>query len=236
MIFALLPYIFQLLLIIHIIKTGRPFAWLWLIVFLPYIGGIAYLILELIPDLMHSQTLHKAGNSINLAISPNRKIEELEHLVKKQETVANKVSLAEAYASNEQYQKAIELFKSCLKGPYEHDAVIEFKIVECYFHEGKLEEAKAALEEFKEHNKITDEKQSLIELLINQDFEKLKDIFFNTSNFEIGYYYAKHCAETNNIEEVQHILDEMNENRKDYPSMKKGLNAEWYRKTKHLLF
>ena len=54
---AALPIILTVLLIIHVIRTGRNTLWIWLIIFLPLAGGIAYTIVELIPELSRSRTL-----------------------------------------------------------------------------------------------------------------------------------------------------------------------------------
>ena len=45
-----LTYFIQLLLIIHVLKTGRDRYWIWLLLFLPLIGGVAYLVVEIIPE------------------------------------------------------------------------------------------------------------------------------------------------------------------------------------------
>ncbi|MEJ0008406.1 MAG: hypothetical protein WDM77_19110 [Steroidobacteraceae bacterium] len=50
-----LPIILEVLLVIHVLKTGRNTLWIWLIIFLPMAGGIAYVIVELIPELSRSR-------------------------------------------------------------------------------------------------------------------------------------------------------------------------------------
>ncbi|MBQ3800986.1 MAG: PLDc N-terminal domain-containing protein, partial [Treponema sp.] len=67
-----LPYILQLLLIIHIIRNGKPFLWLWLIVFLPYIGGIVYLVMEVLPDLRSGGSVSRMGAAVANAVNPGR--------------------------------------------------------------------------------------------------------------------------------------------------------------------
>ena len=233
-ILSFLPYLLQLLLIIHCIKTGRS-GWLWLLVFLPYIGGIAYIILNIIPDMKESNYVHKAGNAIVSTFRPNKKIKDLEHLVKIQETVANITLLADAYAEAGNYQKAEELYLQCLSGPYEHDESIEFKLVKVNLDAGNLDKAKIALQNYKENHKIQNSEQALIELRVNEDFEKMEDIFANTGNFAIGCELARHYCQINQSEEVVRIVDKMSELRKDYPQLKKGQNGYLYRQAKSYL-
>jgi hypothetical protein len=51
---AKLLWLVQLALIVHVFKTGRPFWWLWILLIAPVIGGIAYVLIELLPNLSAS--------------------------------------------------------------------------------------------------------------------------------------------------------------------------------------
>lgn len=217
------------------IKRNKPFVWLWLIVFLPYIGGLVYFIMEVLPELIHSQSVSNMGSAIDGRFHPNKKIEDLERLVKRQGTISNIVQLADAYSEAGNYEKAVELYKSCLQGPYEHDGEIQFKIVNSLFRAGKIPFAREALKVFKEHNEISNQEQAIIEILVNQDFAKLQDIFDNTSNFEVGYNLVKHYIEIEDLDKAEAIVEEMKEIRIEYPMYKSGQNATWFKLSKRLL-
>lgn len=217
------------------IKRNKPFVWLWLIVFLPYIGGIVYFIMEVLPELIHSQSVSNMGTALDGRFRPNRKIENLEHLVKRQGTISNIVQLADAYSEAGNYEKAVELYKSCLQGPYEHDGEIQFKIVNSLFRAGNIPFAQEALKIFKEHNEISNQEQAIIEILVNQDFAKLQDIFDNTSNFEVGYNLVKHYIEIDDFEKAESVVEEMKEIRSEYPMYKSGQNARWFKLSKQLI-
>ena len=217
------------------IKRNKPFVWLWLIVFLPYIGGIVYFIMEVLPELIHSQSVSNMGSAIDGRFHPNKKIEDLERLVKRQGTISNIVQLADAYSEAGNYEKAVELYKSCLQGPYEHDGEIQFKIVNSLFRAGNIPFAQEALRIFKEHNEISNQEQAIIEILVNQDFAKLQDIFDNTSNFEVGYNLVKHYLEIEDLDKAEAIVEEMKEIRIEYPMYKSGQNAIWFKLSKRLL-
>lgn len=217
------------------IKRNKPFVWLWLIVFLPYIGGLVYFIMEVLPELIHSQSVSNMGSAIDGRFHPNKKIEDLERLVKRQGTISNIVQLADAYSEAGNYEKAVELYKSCLQGPYEHDGEIQFKIVNSLFRAGNIPFAQEALRIFKEHNEISNQEQAIIEILVNQDFAKLQDIFDNTSNFEVGYNLVKHYLEIEDLDKAEAIVEEMKEIRTEYPMYKSGQNAIWFKLSKRLL-
>lgn len=232
-ILALIPYLIQLLLIIHCIKTGRS-GWLWLIVFLPYIGGIVYIIMNVIPDIKESRIINNFGDSLDNTFRPNNKIITLQKLVKKQETITNIIALADAYSDAGNQEEALKLYNECLSGPYEHDSEIEFRIVKTYLKSENYDEAKKALNRYKENNTIDGPEQKITELIVNQNYDKIKDSFESTGNFELAYELAKYYKKNDRIEDIKDLISELNEQRSDYPILKKGQNAVYYKKIKLL--
>ena len=47
---SILIWLIQLALIIHVLKTGRSRYWILMLLFMPAIGGLAYLVIEIIPE------------------------------------------------------------------------------------------------------------------------------------------------------------------------------------------
>ena len=229
-----LPYILQLLLIVHIIKNHKPFLWLWLIVFLPYIGGIVYIIMEIIPDLISSGSVEKMGRALADTVNPTRKLSELESLVKRQDTVANRTNLADCYVEAERYQEALSLYNSCLTGPYSDDKDLLLKKIRAVYLWGKIDQAKELMEGFKKNHKLENASQVLLDLQINEDWEKLMDIFTNTNNFRVGYTCAEHFAKSGDTSSTQKVIDIMEENLRLYKYLKRTENYTWYKKTKKL--
>lgn len=230
-----LPYILQLLLIIHIIKNGKPFLWLWLVVFLPYIGGLVYILMEIVPELLASGSVEKVGRAVANAVNPGRSLAELESLVKRQNTIANRTKLADCYVSLERYEEAISLYDSCLTGPYSDDAELLVKKINALFLWGKTDMAKSLMDEFKKKHKLENASLVLLDLQISGDWEKLMDIFTNTSNFRVGYVCAEHFAKSGDSASVQKVIDIMEENLRLYKYLKRTENFDWYKKTKKLL-
>ncbi|MBP5519492.1 MAG: tetratricopeptide repeat protein [Treponema sp.] len=231
----LLPYLLQLILIIHIIKTRQDFTWLWLLVFLPYIGGLAYLILVFIPSLRSSQGLHSAGDAIVNKVQPNRRLTELEKLVRRQETIANKVLLADAYTSDGRYEQALEIYDSCLSGAYENDPEISYKRAVALYESGKKEEAKIALEQLCEKVTFSEPSKKLFIAKVNEDYDFIKEMFFDQSNFEAGFIAASYFAQHEKFDEVSAIVDEMKDILQTYRYLRKMENNFYYKETKKLL-
>ena len=137
MIFALVPYILQLALIIHCIKTNKPFYWIYLIIFIPYVGGVAYLLVELLPALLNSRQLRQTGQSIVRTFNPSVTIKKLEEQLENQDTVSNRTALAQAYIEAQQYDKAVPLLRSCLSGPFADDRATLLLLAQALFADGQ---------------------------------------------------------------------------------------------------
>jgi hypothetical protein len=57
-------------LIVHAARTGRFTPWGFVILFLPGIGALAYVVVELVPELLGSTNARRAGSSLVAALDP----------------------------------------------------------------------------------------------------------------------------------------------------------------------
>ena len=88
------PIVIQVLLIIHVIKTGRNTIWIWVIALLSYAGVIAYVIVELIPELLHSRTAQATRRNVKRALDPTAQLRRLQD----EAQVTNNVAGSQRYA------------------------------------------------------------------------------------------------------------------------------------------
>lgn len=61
-------------LIVHRFRTGRNTLWIMALMFLPVAGAIAYVIVEIPPDLRHTRTLRKATRGVQRTLDPEREL------------------------------------------------------------------------------------------------------------------------------------------------------------------
>lgn len=101
----------------HAYKNNTEQRWFWLIIFLPLIGSLIYLYYHF----YNRNTISTVTENLNQAVNTNHKIEKLEREVVFSDTIKNKTLLAEEYVKVGAYEKAIELYKFCLKGSYADD-------------------------------------------------------------------------------------------------------------------
>jgi hypothetical protein len=87
--------VFNVILVVHVIRTGRAYPWIFVILMLPGIGGLAYVAVELIPGWLGSRGARRAGAAFSGAIDPRRRYRELADNLAVADTIANRSALAE---------------------------------------------------------------------------------------------------------------------------------------------
>lgn len=131
--FLVLTYLIQIALIVHVIKTGRNTIWVFVLLFAPFIGGIAYFIVELLPEIMNSRGARKAKRTVTNAIDPNRDLRSASQQHAVADTVQNSLVLANQHLERAQYRDAADLFARCLRGLHADDPDILFGLARAQF-------------------------------------------------------------------------------------------------------
>lgn len=131
--FLVISVLVQLGLIVHVLKTGRNMIWVFILLFAPFIGGLAYLIVELLPEFMNSRGARRAKRGVANAIDPQRDLRNASKQFAVAGTVQNSLILANEHLERSQFKEAAELFERCLHGLYADDADILFGLAKAQF-------------------------------------------------------------------------------------------------------
>jgi len=113
--FAQFSWVIQLALIVHVLRTGRPYWWIFILLFAPGLGGLAYLFIELLPGFRSPEGFIQSITPRSWKISRQRKT------LEETETVANRIQLAETLFEAGQVQEAHDLAVECLSGVFKTD-------------------------------------------------------------------------------------------------------------------
>ena len=96
----------QVICVIHCIRKGNQYNWIWLIVLLPLAGCLVYIFTEMFTRNQFQQVQSGMGNVFN----PSGKIKKLQDNLRFTDTFNNRMALADAYMHVGQFDKAIELY------------------------------------------------------------------------------------------------------------------------------
>ena len=150
--FIAVSVLLQLILIVHVIKTGRNTIWVFVLLFAPVVGGLAYLIVELLPEFSNSLGARRAKRKVAMAIDPNRDLREASQNLAVADTVQNSMILANQHLEKSQFQDAEQLFARSLRGVHVDDPDILLGLAKAQFGLGKFGDVVATLDRLKTTN------------------------------------------------------------------------------------
>jgi len=147
MLLLIVPIVIQVLLIVHVIKTGRNQLWIWVLAFLPLAGGIAYVAVEMIPEFWRGRTAQRTARSVRKAMDPEADLRRYESEARLGSNVASRQRYAQELVRHERYAEAIDQYRQALSGLYEHDPNLMLGLAQAQFDAGEAGAARATLDE-----------------------------------------------------------------------------------------
>ena len=147
MLLLIVPIVIQVLLIIHVIRTGRNQLWIWVLLFLPLAGGLAYLAVEILPELFRSRAARRTARGIRKAMDPGADLRRYENEARIGGNVASRQRYAEELVRHGRFDEAIAQYREALSGLYEHDPNLMLGLAQAQFGRGDASGARVTLDE-----------------------------------------------------------------------------------------
>ena len=148
----ILSIIVQVALIIHVVKTGRNQIWIWVLALLSLPGAIAYIAVEILPELFRSRTAQRTARGLRKAMDPGADLRRYENEARVGSNVASRQRYAEELVRHQRYDEAIGQYREALTGLYEHDPNLMQGLAQAQFGKGDASAARATLDELIRHN------------------------------------------------------------------------------------
>lgn len=144
-------YILNIFLIVHAMKTGRPYYWIFIIM-TPVIGPIAYIVAELLPELSNDYRARKAFRGIRKTLDPEADLRRHQKQDKLSDSVDAKRHLAAELVAAGRYEEAIEHYEKALTGLYERDPDLMLGLSHALFGNGEFEKTRKTMDNLIVHN------------------------------------------------------------------------------------
>lgn len=141
-----LTYFVQLLLVIHVLKTGRNRYWILMLIMLPLIGGLAYLVIEVLPGFAGGIRGQRALRTIRKAVDPGANLRRQEAAWQQSPNADNARRYATALLEEGQYEQAGEILEQALSGFFSTEPSLLLLKGRLLFETGKAAEAVEVLE------------------------------------------------------------------------------------------
>lgn len=150
--YYILSILIQVAIVIHIIKTGRNTLWVWLVIFVPLIGALAYFVVEILPGLMGSQAAKRTASSLRRTVDPNRDLRQAHKRLAVNDSVDSRRKVADQLFEHGEYDAAIEHYTAAMTGLYSHEPLLMLGVAKAQFAKGQISEARQTLDELIANN------------------------------------------------------------------------------------
>ena len=222
--------ILQAICVIHCLRKGKEQKWIWLIVFLPLIGCIAYIFTEM----FSGNEIQNVQAGVSTIVNPTGKIKKLEKQLQFSDTFNNRVLLADAYLAAGNTGKAIELYKSSLTGNFSENEHVIAQLIVAYcleknyapilplarkiYHIPQFARSKAhiAYAIALEHTGNTTQAE--------QEYNLMKARF---ANFEARYHYGLFLVRNNRANEAKQLFSDIAMEEKQLSSRERRYNRQF---------
>ena len=145
-ILVLVSFALQIACAVHVVRSGRPMYWIWLLLIGSYIAVVVYIIVAVIPDLRNDPRGRMAARNVLNTIDPERRRREIRQRLDVADTVDNRKALADECLRLRDYANAADLYRSTLKGIYTNDPTLMLGLAQAEAGTGDYTAARATLD------------------------------------------------------------------------------------------
>lgn len=224
--------------VFHSMKRGTQAKWIWLIVFLPVIGSVAYIYTEMISK----RNIGHVPVNIGKMFNPGGSIKQLEKRMEFSDTFDNRVALANGLMRKGETDRAITLFESCLTGVFIDNEYVLFSLVIAYYEKERFSDVLRTAEKVKNNADFRKSPAHLRYTLAlaksgrpqeaESEFKTMQGRF---SDFEARYEYGEFLIRADRYSEAQSIFQEVEKEAAHMSWGEKGNDRYWISKCKAAL-
>ena len=229
---------------IHCMRRGTQNKWIWIIVFLPVVGCIAYIYSEVLSkgSSFGNPVINKPGIDVGAVLNPGGRIKKLENDLKFTDTFTNRIKLADAYLAGGHTDKAIELYKASLTGAFAENEHVLAQLMAAYFEQERYEEVIPIAKKIYKLPQFPLSKSHILyakSLEYSGDVEEAEKEFKTMkgrySNFGPRYEYGLFLVRNEHEKAAFNIFTEMLNEEPHLSAVEKKANRTWFIKAKEEL-
>ncbi|MBV9330659.1 MAG: tetratricopeptide repeat protein [Alphaproteobacteria bacterium] len=133
--------------VVHAIRSGRIFPWIYVIVFLPVIGSLIYIAVEIVPGILRGRQAARIGVGMRELADPGRSLRQAGREAALVGSVDAKRALAEQHLARGHFEDAVAIFKDALQGQFSQDTALLYGLARAQFLAGDASGAERSLSE-----------------------------------------------------------------------------------------
>src|SRR4029077_14787759 len=231
--------------IIHVIKTGRNQLWIWVLIIpgLALAGVLAYIVVEILPELFRSRTAQRTARGLRKAMDPGAELRRYESEARVAGNVASRQRYADELVRHGRFDEAIGQYREALTGLYQHDPNLMLGLAQAQFGKGDAAGARATLDELIRLN--PDFRSPVGHLLyaraletegnVPKALEEYRALANSYPGAEAAVCYAQLLQKQGERAEAQRVVRELLEQARIAPGHYRGAQRTWLEAAQRLL-
>jgi hypothetical protein len=226
---------------IHVVRSGRPLYWIWLLLIGSYLAVGVYVFVAVLPDLRNDPRSRKATRRVLETIDPERRRRAIRERLELADTTDNRRALAEECLRLGDYRNAAELYESILKGMYATEPPFMLGLAEAQAGSGDFAAARATLDALIKANPAFRSPDG--HLLYARCLEELGEHDAALAEYEVlarsypgeqaRYRYASLLRRRDRAAEARAVLQDMLKRARLAPRYYRRKEREWLDAAKH---
>jgi hypothetical protein len=140
------------ILIIHVLKTGRDFRWIFLLIFLPGIGALIYVVMEILPAFTGGLAARRAARRVGKLVDPGRSLRQHQLDYERSRNVDTATRLANELVREGRYDEAIKVCEESRDGVFADDPTLLMALASGRFAKREFGKAIETLDELRAKN------------------------------------------------------------------------------------
>ena len=221
---------------VHVVRTGRNYYWIYIVVFVPVVGMSAYFLAEILPELTRSRPAREAASGVARALNPGKGLRDATRRVAITPTTENKARLAAEYLATGQTEPAIALYREVLTGVHESDPALMLGLARALFAQGDLAETQTVLERLRQANPNVNSPEGHMIYTRSLELQGKVEAALREYAALIAYYpgqearcrYAQLLAENGRPAEARRLFEEVCQSIEYGPRHQRRDQREWY--------
>ncbi|WP_276481628.1 PLDc N-terminal domain-containing protein [Paraflavitalea pollutisoli] len=228
----------QVICVIHCIRKGNQQKWIWIIVFLPLIGGIAYIFTEMFSRRDVQQVQANLGSILN----PTGTVRKLEENLRFSDTFNNRMALADAYLATGETSRALDLYEGSYTGAFTENEDLLKQLIIAYSLQKQYEKVIPLAKKLYKTPSFARSKTHILyaialehtgnSQLADQEFKGMNVRF---SYFEARYEYAQFLQRAGRAQEARDVLKALIDEAGHLSPRERSLNRQWIGQAKEEL-
>lgn len=137
-----LTLIIQLFFVYHVVRSGRPIWWAYLILGFPIVGCLVYYFAELFPGSREHRAARRQMRAFARALNPEAELMRRVERMRLCGSVENKAALAEELVRAGMTGDAVKLYESCVTGLHARDPALLHGLTRALLEDGQFARAR----------------------------------------------------------------------------------------------